>query len=114
LAIKGIVKKVFPEKNITSATFRRIFPSLCYAEKIHKEGQSFLDFVSDLAMALNTSSRVSEKVQQVINSRSYLNTTIETEPLIVLFKPMTSFIIKSFLLKPLTKGEDNSWIWIHW
>lgn len=56
--IFNIVKDTFPNKHITPIAFRRIIPSLIFAQELHKEGQTKEDFVNDLATALNTSSKV--------------------------------------------------------
>ena len=58
LYITKFIKTVFPSKKITPIDFRRVLPSIIFAEEISPEGVSMVDFLRDYAGLLCTSEKI--------------------------------------------------------
>jgi hypothetical protein len=54
-SITKTVKNYFPNKHLTTGTFRRFFITVSAQNKLHKDNQTFVDFQLDLVEFLNTS-----------------------------------------------------------
>jgi len=63
--IYKVVQKVFPDKHIGPATFRRLVPSLLFdkQDELDLQGKSMQDFFHDYANLVNTSVKVFKLIQ---------------------------------------------------
>ena len=56
----SVIKALYPEKHITSITFRRVLPSLIYKRDVHPDNMTMQDYLLDYSHYNNTSYGVSK------------------------------------------------------